>query len=308
MGRNDICSLHAHNSEILTFVLYSASGSSHLKVCYEYFTSSGTPKPANKSSPMPRRSPPPPPSSEAPRNVPSVSNNSRTGENGPLGSFWVTMHAKDSGGAEEKTRPKYDEDSTDYRSSGKEKIRPDGHPASHATPQKEQNFHSHVQKNASVKSISRPSDYPAQDLSLFSDSSTHNSEISRPLKAEVPPSFQDDSFNAFVAEFNINKQSPNNSYQKPEKKDTLEAEVEKLKEQLANVSAEKAEVTSKYEKLSAICKSQRQEIQDLKLALATKTSSHSGDSSRSLASHGSQSSTTPQVVFCLKLDNLHVFL
>lgn len=218
------------------------------------------------------------------------------------------MHAKDSGGTEEKTRPKYDEDKTDSRSSGKDKIAPDGHPASHATPQKDQNSHSNLQRNASGKSVSRPSDYSAQDLSLFPDSSTHNSGISRPTKAQVTPSFQDDSFNAFVAEFNINKQSPNNSYQKPEKKDTLEAEVEKLKEQLANVSAEKAEVTSKYEKLSAICKSQRQEIQDLKQALATKSSTHSGDSSRSLPSPGSQSSTAQQVTICPKSNDLPVFL
>lgn len=266
----------------------------------DYFTSSGTSKPVNKSSPVPRRSPPPPPSSEAPRNVSSTPTNLRAGENdGPLGSFWATLHAKDSGATEEKTKPKYDEDSTDRRSSGKEKVRPDGHLASHVTPQKEQSVQSHLQKNVQAKSVSRPSDYPSKDLNLFPDSLNHSSERLKPPKAEVTPTFQNDAFDAFVAEFDVTKQSPNNSHHKPEKEDKLEAEVEKLKEQLANVSAEKAEVTSKYEKLSAICKSQRQEIQDLKHALAAKTSSHIGDSSRSLASPGGQSSTIPQVFFCL---------
>lgn len=253
----------------------------------------GMPKPGNKSSPMPRRSPPPP-SSEAPQNVSSTSTNLRTGENAsPLGSFWATLHAKDSEGTEEKTRPKYDEDSTDRRSSGKEKVRPDGYPAPHVTPQQEQSFHSHAQKNVQGKSVSRPSDCSTKDLNLFPDNLNHNSERLKPSKAEVTPSFQNDAYNAVVAEFNVNKQSPNNSRQKPEKEEMLEAEVEKLKDQLSNLSAEKAEVTSKYEKLSAICRSQRQEIQDLKHAVATRTSSHSGDSSRSLPSPGSQSSTIP---------------
>lgn len=254
----------------------------------------GMPKPGNKSSPIPRRTPPPPPSSEAPQNVSSTSTNLRTSENAsPLGSFWATMHAKDSEGTEEKTRPKYDEDLTDRRSSGKEKVRPDGYPASHVTPQKEQSLPSHAQKNVPVKSVSRPSDFSTKDLNLFPDNSNHNSERLKPLKAEVTPSFQNDSYNAFVAEFNINKQSTNNSRQKPEKEEMLEAEVEKLKDQLASLSAEKAEITSKYEKLSAICRSQRQEIQDLKHAVATRTSSHSGDSARGLASPGSQSSIIP---------------
>ncbi|XP_042061304.1 probable serine/threonine-protein kinase DDB_G0280111 [Salvia splendens] len=252
-------------------------------------------KPVNKSSPMPRRSPPPPPSSEAPRNVSSTPANSRFGEiDGPLGSFWATLHAKDSEATEEITKPKYDEDLTDRRSFGKEKVRPDERLASRVTPQKEQSFCSPLQKNVQGESVNRPGDYPSTNLNLFPDSLNHNSERLKPSKAEVTPSFQNDAFNAFVADFDVSKQSPNNNHRKPEKEDMLEAEVEKLKEQLANVSAEKTEVTSKYEKLSAICKSQRQEIQDLKHALAARTPSHSADSSRNLASPGGQSSTTPQ--------------
>ncbi|KAL8495928.1 hypothetical protein ACS0TY_019881 [Phlomoides rotata] len=209
----------------------------------------GTLKPANKSSPMPRRSPPPPPpSSEAPRKASSASNNSRTGEStGSFGAFWATQHAKESECLDDKTRPKYDEDSTGFRSS----------------------------------------------TNLFPDSLNPNAERLKQPKAEVQPTFQNDAFNSFVADFNTNKQSPSNSHQKPEKEEMLEAELEKMKEQLANVNAEKTEITSKFEKLSAICRSQRQEIQDLKHALALRSPSPGGDSSRNLASPGSQSPTIP---------------
>ncbi|KAG0455697.1 hypothetical protein HPP92_023485 [Vanilla planifolia] len=47
----------------------------------------------------------------------------------------------------------------------------------------------------------------------------------------------------------------------------LEAQVEKLKEQLKTINLEKAEAVSKYEKLSAICRSQRQEIHELRNSL-----------------------------------------
>lgn len=192
---------------------------------------------------MPRRNPPPPPSSEAPRNVSSASSNQRTGEStGPLGAFWTTQHAKDSEAKEDKTRPKYDQETTDRKSTGNEKIRPEGRPTSHVTP------------------------------------TSHN-----------------DAFNTFVAEFNNNIPSPSNNHKKPEKEEMLEAEVEKLREQLAHATSEKAEITSKYEKLSAICRSQRQEIQELKHALAMRTPSPSRDSSRTLASPQSHSTlASPQ--------------
>ncbi|KAL6569783.1 hypothetical protein OROMI_014297 [Orobanche minor] len=238
----------------------------------------GMPKPANKSNPMPRRSPPPPPSSEAPRNVSSASNISRTSEStGPLGAFWTTQHAKNYEAGEDKTTPKYDEDTTNHKLSGNEKIHLDDDPFSHVTLQKEQNFQSpHVDKNAK----SRP------------ENSNHSTERLKEPKPEVKQTFQNDSYNAFIAVFDSNEQSPGENCQKPEREEMLESEVEKLKEQLAHVSAEKAEITSKYEKLSAICRSQRQEIQELKHALAATTPSPSRDSSRNLSSPGNHSSAS----------------
>lgn len=199
---------------------------------------------------MPRRSPPPPPSSEAPRKASSASNNSKTGEStAPFGAFWATQHAKDSECLDDKTGPKYEEDSTGHRPS----------------------------------------------TNLFPDNLSPHVERLKQPKADAKPRFHDDAFNSFVADFDVNKQSPGISHQKPEKEEMLEAELEKMKEQLANVNAEKAEITSKFEKLSAICRSQRQEIQDLKNALAVRSPSPGGDSSRNLPSPPSRSPTIPPV-------------
>ena len=53
------------------------------------------------------------------------------------------------------------------------------------------------------------------------------------------------------------------------KEQQLEAEVNLLKEQLKIANLEKDEISLKFDKLSAICSSQRREIQELKQALAT---------------------------------------
>lgn len=244
----------------------------------------GMPKPANKSIPMPRRSPPPPPSAGA-RNASLVPNNLRTGESaGPFGAFWTSEHAKDSVTNEDESLPKYDEDRTSHTSSGHDKICPEKHPASYSTPSKEQNIQSSTdQKTTPGRSVDRTS----FESSRFSDDSNLSTERSRSQKPEGTPTFQNDAFNAFVAEFGGNKKSPSTNGQRPEKQEFLEAELKKVREQLAHANTEKAEITSKYEKLSAICRSQRQEIQDLKQALAARTPSLSKDQPRN------QSSTTP---------------
>lgn len=63
------------------------------------------------------------------------------------------------------------------------------------------------------------------------------------------------------------------SIEKSGREEELEVEVEKLKKQLKQAIADKDEIQSKFEKLSAICRSQRQELQDLKHELATRTPS-----------------------------------
>ncbi|KAG6514379.1 hypothetical protein ZIOFF_024732 [Zingiber officinale] len=61
--------------------------------------------------------------------------------------------------------------------------------------------------------------------------------------------------------------SEQDNYEKSMRRD-LEAEVDRLKAQLKQANLEKAEITSKHEKLSAICHSQQQDIEKLKHALA----------------------------------------
>ncbi|XP_071720247.1 uncharacterized protein [Rutidosis leptorrhynchoides] len=55
----------------------------------------------------------------------------------------------------------------------------------------------------------------------------------------------------------------------PRREKLLEAEVERLKEQLKRANLEKNEIISEYEKLSIICRSQRQQLYGIKQALAS---------------------------------------
>ncbi|KAJ0037378.1 hypothetical protein Pint_24099 [Pistacia integerrima] len=89
---------------------------------------------------------------------------------------------------------------------------------------------------------------------------------------------------------NLNAGTGNN---RSGKEEALEDEIERLKVQLKQANLEKAEMTSKFEKLSAICRSQRQEIQELKQALAARSASPNKDASRNQISSGNQSSATP---------------
>ncbi|CAA3009662.1 probable serine threonine- kinase DDB_G0280111 [Olea europaea subsp. europaea] len=250
----------------------------------------GMARPLKKSNPMPCRSPPPPPLAEAPQNISSQPHNQETdGSTGSLGAFWTTQHAKDSVGQEDKARPKYDEEFPDNSKSN---------PTSHVMiSRKEENLQSqHVQEKAQARSVNGPGNDPSKDfkINLFPDDSDHNRGRSKLTKPEQKPTFQNEVFNTFVAEFDTNKLSPGSYCGKSAKEELLEAEIEKLKEQLTVAYTEKAEITSKYEKLSAICKSQRQEMQDLKQVLAVRTPSPSRDVSRNQASPGSQPSTTEQ--------------
>ena len=55
------------------------------------------------------------------------------------------------------------------------------------------------------------------------------------------------------------------------KEELLEAEVAKLREQLKKANMEKSRLSSEYEKLSIIFRSQRQQLHGIKLALASST-------------------------------------
>lgn len=162
---------------------------------------------------MPCRSPPPPPLAEAPQNISSWPHNQGTmdGSTGSLGAFWTTQHAKDSVGQEDKARPKYDEE---FPSNS------------------ESNLAS--QKKAQARSVNGPGNVPSKDckINLFPDYSDHNHGRSKPTKPEQKPTFQNEVFNTFVAEFDTNKLSQGSYCRKSGKEELLEAEIEKLKEQL----------------------------------------------------------------------------
>lgn len=218
----------------------------------------GSSKPGSKSSPIPRRSPPPPPATESAQKVSPVSQNSRTsGVSGqPIGAFWTTQHVHDSAASEEKSKPKLDKQATNYSSSR------DGTHSQHPVPKSAQG---------------KMADGPTKDFEMN-------------FFEESKPAYQNNSFNAFVADFRTDNLSPGSNVRDEA---LLEAEVEKLKEQLSQANTEKAEATSRYEKLAAICRSQRQEIQELKQALASRTPPPSKEPVKAQASPSSQSSSTP---------------
>ncbi|KAL6964814.1 non-specific serine,threonine protein kinase [Sarracenia purpurea var. burkii] len=239
----------------------------------------GNLKPPNKTHPMPRRSAPPPPSAEPTRNAsPPPVNNSRVGGGaGALGAFWSTQHAKESLVVEDKMGPKFDEEPGNHDTTNNERIYPDKQVLSLGKP------------------INRSGDGPSKDFELkFSpDDSGRVAGKSKASHSEIAPAFHNNSFNAFVAEFDTNKLSPGFKNKKSGKEEELAAEVERLKEELKQSNVEKGEITSKYEKLSAICRSQRQEIQELKQVLAAKTQLPNREASKDQASLGTQPFVTP---------------
>lgn len=190
-----------------------------------------------------------------------------------LGAFWSTQHAKDSIVMEEKVKAKFDEEPTNH-------IR-------HSPPREENSQTRSGRGNVHItKSHNRSEEGPSKDFEIMFDS-----ERPRTSKPESTPAFQNETFNAFVAEFDTSKL---NSGIDKEKEQAMEVEVKKLKEQLKQTNLEKAEITSKFEKLSAICRSQRQEIQELKQSLAAGTPSPNRDASKNQTLSGVKPSTATQ--------------
>ncbi|XP_065618523.1 uncharacterized protein LOC112026703 [Quercus suber] len=198
------------------------------------------------------------------------------GGGGQLGAFWSSLHAKDSVVPEDMTRPKFDEEPTTHGISKHDRFHPENLPLPRNTsPAKEADIQTYtVRKNTHGKS-QKSEDGSSKDFEMtFSQKDTdHGTHRPKPSKVETTATFQDDTFNTFVAEFDTEKFSSTVSNSNSEKEEALEAEVARLKGQLKHTNLEKAEITSKFEKLSAICRSQRQKIQELKQALAARNPS-----------------------------------
>jgi len=248
----------------------------------------GTPKSATKTQPMPRRSPPPPPYTEPTRSAsPTPVNNSKEG-GGALGAFWSTQHAKDSFITEDQKGPKFDEEP-----SNRDATRHDqGH------SERQVLGHNPIPpKKVHAKSVNRSEVGPSKDFEIkFSqEDSGHVSRRKNTSNPDSKPASQNEAFNTFVAEFDTNKLGPGIERRKSGSEEELAAEVESLKEELRRANVEKAEITSKYEKLSAICRTQRQEIQELKQDLAARNQSPNREASKDKTSHGIQPKIiTPQ--------------
>ncbi|KAK7283850.1 hypothetical protein RIF29_13598 [Crotalaria pallida] len=228
---------------------------------------------ANKSPPMPRRNSPIRASGE-PKYASHPSRSSTGGGNGgQRGAFWSTHGAKDSLAPEEKRKPVFDELSSHHILSKHNKTPPgDNQLPKIDTTKKAFNVPTQTVKSSVHEKSQKPDTRTSKEpeINFFQD--VDHASLRRMSSTENKAPFQDKAFNAFVAEFsatNLNVGSVNKS----DREETLVAEVEKLKEQLKVANAEKVEITSKYEKLSAICRSQRQELQQVKQALAAKTPS-----------------------------------
>lgn len=268
------------------------------------FLEEGTGRRANV---VPRRSPPPPPSSrEQARHVSpqpgrdekhsqSLGVLKKGGSAESLGSFWSTQHAHEAQLSADKG-PIFDDEPI------------------MKTPSK-YNCHSSedyprvVQKKSDQSnSLKRSDDNLTEDFEIRFDQGDGfgRSKQAQPDYSRTKVSrndnktamFQNEAFNNFVAEFDTSKlnSASNNTGSESSEKQKLEGEVERLKEELKRLNAEKTEITSKYEKLTAICRSQRQEIQELKQALSVATPSppNSGSSKSQNSSLGPHSSTPPR--------------
>lgn len=227
----------------------------------------GVPRSANRSPQMARKSPPAPATGEPARNSSHAGSRASGGQ---LGVFWSTQHAKDSIVAEDKSRPKFDEDPTSYSSIKNDSYHLENNPLpKNSSPVRGENIQTHSTRRSLPDKSLKPEDCLSKDF-----------EIKFFEGKDTTTSFQDNAFNTFVAEFDTNKISSGISNKETGKEEALEAEIERLKERLKQSNLEKAEMTSKFEKLSAICRYQRQEIQELKQALASRTLSPNESTSR----------------------------
>lgn len=218
----------------------------------------------SRTSVKPRRSPPPPPSFKVKGGNISPQSPMVGGSGNHLGAFWSTQFAQDSQVVEDKALL-FDEE-----------------PMSRTSKNSQIN---QGRTSIHVEQRARPSQTGI--YKGVADGQTEDFKIKS--SQENKTTFQNEPFNAFVADFDSNKNINTN---KSRREEVLEAEVEKLKEQLKQSNLEKAEVTYKYEKLSSICRSQRKELQELKLALTTLTPPSAKDSlSHGFSSGNSESDT-----------------
>lgn len=258
----------------------------------------GNPVPTRRAPPLPSRTPPPPPTSKDQdrQSPPMVQPDSKAIQGGvsggsSLGAFWSSQYAQESVPVDDKG-PVFDKDPGSESVFKQRSQSPESHPKQGilSSPKENQSRAGHILKSGmsnfmkKVHASPQPTTRQGYDemnsdinqIRLSSEDTDHGDENTidsgvSPVKAsasEIGGPFHDDSFNAFVADFDNHKPTTGTSVFG---KESLQVQVDRLKEELEQVRLEKAEITSKYEKLTAICRAQRQEIQELKLTLSTAT-------------------------------------
>ncbi|KQJ89648.1 AP2-associated protein kinase 1 [Brachypodium distachyon] len=208
----------------------------------------------------------PSPSTDSMKNTPSKDPSSlrsqgplKVAENkGSVGAFWSTQHAQELAFTDDKGSAPSQEPIHEATSK-------QPHAKNQNTPR------STYRQSLSASVDSSPGDF---EIRFSPNGSEYGLEKTKITKTDGKTSAQTDTSNSFVADFDIVKaSSPYNAscLNTPSKlkEHQLETEVTLLKEQLKIANLEKEEISLKFDKLSAICSSQRREIQELKQALAT---------------------------------------
>lgn len=238
----------------------------------------------------PTRSPPPPPqraadlqketdrsSSSLPSKEADQGHTSSTGKGTGVGSFWSTQYAQEA---------RHDDDKSSAQSNSTTLSRPHGSvsasppqrgtqnsPASSSSSEP-RSVRSNFLKNrvAAGRNYTRPGD---DDFKLNDANGEHDVCSKQGLVAGVAQTISSienvnhtsqEAFNEFVADFQNASIFTSDSVATVKEG---QVELESLKNELKQAEREKAEITSKYDKLTTICRSQRLEIQELKAALAT---------------------------------------
>jgi len=177
---------------------------------------------------------------------------------GSMGAFWSTQHAQELSFAYDK-EPAFDEEPVNQVTSKQSLAKNQNTPA-----------HNSSRKSLSASVDSSPGDF---EIRFSANGSESGLEKTKTAITENKTKIQTTAFNSFVANFDSIKMNSQNSTDNVNmtsklKEHQLEAEVTLLKEQLKIANLEKEEISLKFDKLSAICSSQRREIQELKQALA----------------------------------------
>lgn len=175
---------------------------------------------------------------------------------GSMGAFWSTQHAQELAFVDDKWSAFDKEQATSKQAQDKNQSTP---------------AHTTYRKSLSASVDTSPGDY---EIRFSPNGSEYGLEKTKTARIENKTTTQTTAFNSFVAHFddvNVNMQNNVNSISMTSKlkEQQLEAEVILLKEQLKIANLEKEEISLKFDRLSSICSSQRQEIQELKKTLAT---------------------------------------